>query len=123
MASDGQVTLGETVMKQTARKLRRLHLDAVLVGFAGSSADAFTLFERFEARLEEHSGNLARAVIELAKDWRTDRVLRRLEAMLAARCLLEYTTLPAEKIARAAIEAAAAVCVYTNREITIEKIV
>jgi len=156
MASDGQVTVGETVIKHTARKLRKLHHDKVIVGFAGASADAFTLFERFEAKLDEHSGNLARAVVELAKDWRTDRVLRRLEAMLgimdsqssyivsgsgdviepddgivaigsggayalaAARSLLRHTQLPAEKIAREAIEAAAAVCIYTNTEITVE---
>src|SRR5512137_1355479 len=82
MASDGQVTVGETVVKHTAKKIRRLHHDKVLVGFAGASADAFTLFERFEAKLDEHSGNLSRAVVELAKDWRTDRVLRRLEALL-----------------------------------------
>ncbi len=82
MASDGQVTLGETILKHNARKIRKLHNDRVLVGFAGSTADAFTLFERFEAKLEEFSGNLPRAVVELAKDWRTDRVLRRLEALL-----------------------------------------
>jgi len=158
MASDGQVTVGETVVKHTAKKIRRLHHDKVLVGFAGASADAFTLFERFEAKLDEHSGNLSRAVVELAKDWRTDRVLRRLEALLgimdvrssyivsgsgdvvepddgivavgsggayalvAARCLLAHTRLPADKIARASIEAAAAVCVYTNSRITVETI-
>ncbi len=158
MASDGQVTLGETVVKQSARKIRSLRDGRVLAGFAGASADAFTLLERFEAKLDEHPGNIARAVVELAKDWRTDRVLRRLEAMLgimdreksyvvsgsgdviepddgivaigsggayalvAARCLLEHTSLPADKVARAAIEAAAAVCVYTNREITVQTI-
>ncbi len=82
MASDGQVTLGETILKHGARKIRKLHNGRVLVGFAGATADAFTLFERFEAKLEEFSGNLPRAVVELAKDWRTDRVLRRLEALL-----------------------------------------
>jgi len=158
MASDGQVTLGETIIKQTARKIRKLHDNRVLVGFAGATADAFTLFERFEQKLDEHSGNLPRAVVELAKDWRTDRVLRRLEALLgimdgqhsfvvsgsgdviepddgvvavgsggpyalaAARLLLKHTQLPAEKIVREAIEAAAAVCVYTNTEITVETI-
>ncbi|MEO0078531.1 MAG: ATP-dependent protease subunit HslV [candidate division WOR-3 bacterium] len=158
MASDGQVTLGETVVKQSARKIRSLRDGRVLAGFAGASADAFTLLERFEAKLDEHPGNTARAVVELAKDWRTDRVLRRLEAMLgimdreksyivsgsgdviepddgivaigsggpyalvAARCLLEHTSLPADEVARAAIEAAAAVCVYTNREITVQTI-
>jgi ATP-dependent HslUV protease subunit HslV len=158
MASDGQVTMGETIIKQTARKIRKLHDNRVLVGFAGTTADAFTLFERFEQKLDEHSGNLARAVVELAKDWRTDRVLRRLEALLgimdsqhsfvvsgsgdviepddgvvavgsggpyalaAARLLLKHTQLPAEKVVREAIEAAAAVCVYTNSEITVETI-
>ncbi|MBM4134485.1 MAG: ATP-dependent protease subunit HslV [Nitrospira sp.] len=83
MGSDGQVTVGTTVMKHNARKLRRLHHDQILAGFAGATADAFTLFEKFEAKLEEHRGNLTRAAVELAKDWRTDRVLRRLEALLA----------------------------------------
>jgi len=158
MASDGQVTMGETIVKQTAKKVRKLHDDKVLVGFAGATADAFTLFERFEQKLDEYSGNLPRAVVELAKDWRTDRVLRRLEALLgimdvqnsfvvsgsgdviepddgvvavgsggpyaltAARLLLKHTELSADKIAREAIEAAAAVCVYTNTEITVESI-
>ncbi len=83
MGSDGQVTVGTTVMKHNARKLRRLHHDQILAGFAGATADAFTLFEKFEVKLEEHRGNLTRAAVELAKDWRTDRVLRRLEALLA----------------------------------------
>src|SRR5919197_201932 len=83
MGSDGQVTVGTTVMKSNARKLRRLHHDKVLAGFAGATADAFTLFEKFEVKLEEYRGNLTRAAVELAKDWRTDRVLRRLEALLA----------------------------------------
>ncbi len=83
MGCDGQVTVGTTVMKHNARKLRRLHHDQVLAGFAGATADAFTLFEKFEAKLEEYRGNLTRAAVELAKDWRTDRVLRRLEALLA----------------------------------------
>jgi ATP-dependent HslUV protease subunit HslV len=83
MGSDGQVTVGTTVMKSNAKKLRRLHHDQILAGFAGATADAFTLFEKFEAKLEEHRGNLTRAAVELAKDWRTDRVLRRLEALLA----------------------------------------
>lgn len=158
MASDGQVTLGETIIKQTARKVRKLHDDRVLVGFAGATADAFTLFERFEQKLDEYSGNLPRAVVELAKDWRTDRVLRRLEALLgimdgrnsfvvsgsgdviepddgivavgsggpyalaAARLLLKHTPLPADEIAREAIATAAAVCIYTNTEITVETI-
>ncbi len=83
LGGDGQVTLGNIVVKSTARKVRRLHHDQVLAGFAGATADAFTLFERFEAKLEKHQGQLVRAAIELTKDWRTDRVLRRLEAMLA----------------------------------------
>ena len=83
IGGDGQVTLGNIVIKGTARKVRRLYHGKVLAGFAGATADAFTLFERFEAKLEKHQGHLARAAIELTKDWRTDRVLRRLEAMLA----------------------------------------
>jgi len=83
LGGDGQVTLGNIVIKQGARKVRRLYQDRVLAGFAGGTADAFTLFERFEAKLEKHSGNLLRSAVELAKDWRTDRMLRRLEAMLA----------------------------------------
>src|SRR5918992_1017621 len=83
MGSDGQVTVGTTVLKSNARKLRRLHQDQILAGFAGATADAFTLFEKFESKLEEYRGNLTRAAVELAKDWRTDRVLRRLEALLA----------------------------------------
>ena len=83
LGGDGQVTLGQIVVKASARKVRKLYRDQVLAGFAGATADAFTLFERFEAKLEKHQGQLARAAIELTKDWRTDRVLRRLEAMLA----------------------------------------
>ena len=83
LGGDGQVTLGNVVIKQGARKVRRLYQDRVIAGFAGGTADAFTLFERFEAKLEKHSGNLVRSAVELAKDWRTDRMLRRLEAMLA----------------------------------------
>ena len=83
MGGDGQVTLGNTVMKHNARKVRRLYKDRVIAGFAGATADAFTLFERFEGKLEKHSGHLVRAAVEMAKDWRTDRVLRRLEALLA----------------------------------------
>jgi len=83
MGGDGQVTLGNIVVKQTARKVRRLYHERILAGFAGATADAFTLFERFEAKLEKHQGNLLRSAVELAKDWRTDRILRRLEAMLA----------------------------------------
>ena len=82
MAGDGQVTLGSIVVKANARKIRTMHEGKVLAGFAGSTADAFTLFERFEGKLAKHSGNLTRSAVELAKDWRTDRILRRLEAML-----------------------------------------
>lgn len=83
LAGDGQVTIGNTIVKAGARKIRKLHHDRVIAGFAGAAADAFTLFARFEGKLEEHRGNLPRAAVELAKDWRTDRVLRRLEALLA----------------------------------------
>jgi len=83
LGGDGQVTLGNVVVKGGAKKIRRLYQDRILAGFAGGTADAFTLFERFEAKLEKHQGNLMRSAVELAKDWRTDRILRRLEAMLA----------------------------------------
>jgi ATP-dependent HslUV protease subunit HslV len=83
LGGDGQVTLGNIVIKQGARKVRRLYQERILAGFAGATADAFTLFERFEAKLDKHQGNLVRSAVELAKDWRTDRILRRLEAMLA----------------------------------------
>jgi ATP-dependent HslUV protease, peptidase subunit HslV len=83
LGGDGQVTLGNVIVKASARKVRRLYQDRIIAGFAGGTADAFTLFERFEAKLEKHQGNLTRSAVELAKDWRTDRMLRRLEAMLA----------------------------------------
>ena len=157
MGGDGQVTLGNTVMKGNARKVRRLHDGRVLAGFAGGTADAFTLFERFEAKLVKH-GNLTRAAIELAKDWRTDRMLRRLEALLcvadaentfvisgngdviependliaigsggpyaqaAARALMENTGLDAAAIVERALGIAADICVYTNRNLVIEKL-
>lgn len=89
IGGDGQVSLGDTVMKGNARKVRRLYKDRILAGFAGGTADAFTLFERFEAKLEKHQGNLMRSAVELAKDWRSDRMLRRLEAML---CVADKTT-------------------------------
>ena len=82
MAGDGQVTMGNTVLKHTARKIRRLHQDRIVAGFAGATADAFTLFEKFEGKLDEFRGNLRRSAVELAKDWRTDRVLRRLDALM-----------------------------------------
>ena len=83
MGGDGQVSLGETVMKQTARKIRKIHDGRILTGFAGASADALTLFDKFESRIQQYKGNLTRAVVELAKEWRTDKILRRLEALLA----------------------------------------
>ena len=89
VGGDGQVSLGQTVMKGNARKVRRLYKDRVLAGFAGATADAFTLFERFEGKLEKHQGHLTRSAVELAKDWRTDRMLRRLEAML---CVADHTS-------------------------------
>ena len=155
MGGDGQVTLGNTVMKGNARKVRRLHDGRVLAGFAGGTADAFTLFERFEGKLTQF-GNLTRAAIELAKDWRTDRSLRRLEALLtiadathsyvvsgngdviepehdlmavgsggpfahaAALALLDNTTLDARSIVEKSLGIAADICIYTNRQLTIE---
>jgi ATP-dependent HslUV protease subunit HslV len=156
LGGDGQVTLGNTVLKANARKVRRLYKDQVLAGFAGGTADAFTLFERFEAKLDKHQGHLTRAAVELAKDWRTDRILRRLEALLAiadrttsliltgqgdvvepvggliaigsggayaqaaARALLDHTELGARDIVERALNIAADICIYTNRNITIE---
>lgn len=157
LGGDGQVTLGNTVMKGNARKVRRLYNDKVLAGFAGGTADAFTLFERFEGKLEKY-GNLTRAAIELAKDWRADRYLRRLEALLlvgdpdkllvisgngdviepeheaaaigsggqfalaAARALLAASELPARDVVQRSLEIAADICIYTNRNLTIEEL-
>ncbi len=156
IGGDGQVTMGDTVMKGNARKVRRLYNDRVIAGFAGGTADAFTLFELFESKLEKHSGQLARAAVELAKDWRTNKMLRNLEALLAvadretsliisgngdvieperslmaigsggpyaqaaARALLENTELDARSIAEASLNIAADICIYTNRNLTIE---
>jgi ATP-dependent HslUV protease, peptidase subunit HslV len=156
MGGDGQVTLGNIVIKATAKKVRRLYQGRILAGFAGGTADAFTLFERFEAKLEKHQGNLTRSAVELAKDWRSDRALRRLEAMLsvadkdvsliitgngdvlepeqgivaigsggsyaqsAARALLENTELAPRDIVTKSLEIAADICIYTNRNFTIE---
>jgi len=150
MAGDGQVTVGQTIVKAGARKVRKVHGDRVLAGFAGTAADAFTLFARFEAKLEEHRGNLPRAAVELAKDWRTDRVLRRLEALLAvadrdhslivsgtgligigsggpyalaaARALVVHSDLDAKSIVTEAMRVAASICVYTNDHITVESL-
>ena len=159
IAGDGQVTFGEhMIMKAHARKVRRLYHGKILAGFAGSVADAFTLFEKFEVKLEEFNGNLMRASVELAKEWRTDRVLRRLEALLlvadsqtllmlsgsgeviepdgdvaaigsggfyalaAGRAMVRHTDMEAEEIAREALSIAADICVYTNHNITVEKL-
>ena len=157
LGGDGQVTLGNTVMKGNARKVRKLYNGKVIAGFAGGTADAFTLFERFEGKLEKF-GNLTRAAIELAKDWRGDRYLRRLEARLlvgdtrhlfvisgngdviepeqdlvaigsggpfaqaAARAMLENTQLSAREITERALNIAADICIYTNRNLTIEEL-
>ena len=158
IGGDGQVTLGDTMMKGNARKVRRLHDDQVIAGFAGGTADAFTLFERFEGKLQKHQGNLTRAAVELSKDWRTDRMLRRLEALLAvadasaslilsgtgdviepeegimaigsggpyakaaARAMLQETDLDARAIVEKSLHIAADICIYTNRELTIEEL-
>ena len=138
IAGDGQVTLGQTVMKRTARKVQRLRNGKVLAGFAGSTADAFALAERFEAKLEERGGILRRAAVELAKDWRTDRSLRRLEALLvvadasdllvisyalaAARALIDATDLSAREIAERSLRIASEICLYTNDQITVEEL-
>jgi len=157
IAGDGQVSFGNTVIKANAKKVRRLGAN-VIAGFAGATADAFALFERLEGKLEKHPGQLARACVELAKDWRTDRYLRRLEAMMAvadlqvslvltgngdvlepedgligigsggpyalaaARALIDQPGLDAEAIARRAMGIAADICVFTNRNLTLEKL-
>jgi ATP-dependent HslUV protease subunit HslV len=158
LGGDGQVTLGNVVVKASARKVRRIYQERVLAGFAGATADAFTLFERFEGKLEKHQGHLTRAAVELAKDWRADRILRRLEAMLAvadrtaslvitgngdvlepefgivaigsggpyaqaaARALVENTALPARDVVQRALDIAGDLCIYTNRNLTIESL-
>ena len=145
LGGDGQVTVGQTVMKSNAQKVRSLHGGKLLAGFAGAAADAFTLFEKFEEKLERYPGNLPRAAVELAKDWRSDRVLRRLEALLAvtdrehgfiisgtlaigsggsyalaaARALVENTDLSAREIVERGLQIAAEICVYTNDKITV----
>ena len=159
IAGDGQVSMGQTILKANARKVRKIYQDRVLAGFAGAGADAIALFERLEAKLGQVSGNLRRDAVELAKDWRTDRLLRRLEALLvvadresslvvsgngdvvepedgicaigsggnfalaAARVLVKHAAdMPARAIAEEAMRAAAAICVYTNNQLTIEEI-
>ncbi len=158
IAGDGQVSVGQTVMKSNARKVRWLAGGTVMGGFAGATADALTLFERLETKLEKHPGQLLRACVEMAKDWRTDRYLRRLEAMMAvadrnvsliltgngdvlepedgligigsggayalsaARALIDVDGLDAEAVARKAMKIAAGICVYTNENVTLEKL-
>ena len=158
IGGDGQVSMGDTMMKGNARKVRRLYEDQVIAGFAGGTADAFTLFERFEGKLQKHQGNLVRAAVELTKDWRTDRMLRRLEALLAvadrstsliitgsgdviepeqgimaigsggayakaaALALLGETKLEARAIVERALGISADICIYTNRQFTIEEL-
>jgi len=158
IAGDGQVSLGHAIVKAKARKIRRLYEDKIIIGFAGSTADAFALMERFEGKLKTCQGNLMKAAHELAREWRTDRVLRRLESMMivvdakmsllmsgggdiivpddgvlgigsgghyavaAARALLCNTELPAVEIAEKAMQIAADICVYTNREIFVDSI-
>ena len=158
VAGDGQVTLGNTIMKSNAKKVRRLADNKVIAGFAGATADAFTLFERLEAKLEQYPDQLSRACVELAKDWRTDKYLRRLEAMMAvadkkvslivsgtgdviepedsligigsggpfalaaARALVDQEKLSAEDVAKKAMGIAAEICIYTNSNLTIEKL-
>ena len=157
VAGDGQVSMANTIIKSTAKKVRKIEKRNVIAGFAGSTADALTLFERLESKLEKHAGNLARSAVELAKDWRTDKYLRRLEALmavadkeksflisgtgdvlepegdvigigsggnyaLAAAKVLMNTDMTAEEIAKKAVETAAEICVYTNNNISTEKI-
>ena len=158
IGGDGQVTQGNTVMKGNARKVRRLFHNKVIAGFAGGTADAFTLFERFERKLEVHQGKLMRAAVELAKDWRTDKMLRRLEALLvvadaedsliitgngdviepndglmaigsggpfaqaSAMALLENSELSAREIVEKSLTIAADICIYTNKNLTIEEL-
>ena len=144
IGGDGQVTMGQSmVMKHTARKVRRLYRGQVVAGFAGATADAFTLFERFEAKLEESGGNLLRAAVEMAKDWRQDKFLRKLEALgdviepddgvaaigsggayalSAARALLRHTSMTPSEIVKESMAIAADICVFTNTHLTMETI-
>ncbi|MBA4349461.1 MAG: HslU--HslV peptidase proteolytic subunit [Thermodesulfovibrio sp.] len=158
IASDGQVTMGNTILKHNAKKIRKMYNNKILAGFAGATADAFTLFEKFEAKLESYKGNITRAAVELAKDWRTDKILRRLEALLlvaddehslilsgtgdviepedgvaaigsggpyaqaAAKALYENTNLSAVDIVKKAMDISADICIYTNKNITVEEL-
>ena len=126
IAGDGQVSLGNTIMKGNARKIRRLYKNRILAGFAGGTADAFTLFERFEGKLEEQDGQLLRAAVELAKDWRTDRIAAigsgGMFALSAARALYHNTEMDALTIARKSLEIASDICVYTNHNIITDEL-
>ncbi len=158
IGGDGQVTVGNAVMKHSARKVRKIYNNTVLAGFAGAAADAFTLFERYEENLQQYHGNLLRSAVELAKRWRTDKYLRQLEALLAvlnteqaliisgngevvepddgivaigsggsfalaaARMLKKHTSLSAKEIVRESLDAASDICIYTNKNISIEEL-
>jgi len=158
IAGDGQITMGNTVLKHNAKKIRRMFGDKVIAGFSGATADALTLFEKFEGKLESYRGNITRAAVELAKDWRTDKILRRLEALLivadaehtfiisgtgdviepedgvaaigsggpyaqaSARALYENTSLSAREIVEQSMKITSDICIYTNKNITIEEL-
>ncbi len=122
VAGDGQVTLGNIVTKHKARKVRRIYHDRIITGFAGATADALTLSEKLEAKLEQYNGSLTRACVELAREWRTDKYLRRLAAQSAALALKENTDLPPRTIVEKAMKIAGDLCIYTNHEVTIEEI-
>ncbi len=158
MGGDGQVTMGNTVLKHNARKTRKMYDDRILAGFSGATADAFTLFEKFEGKIQSYRGNITRAAVELAKDWSTDKILRRLEALLivadaehmfiisgtgdviepeggiaaigsggpfaqaAAQALMESSELDARAIVERAMRIAADICIYTNRELSLEEL-
>ncbi len=155
IAGDGQVTFGHSILKSKAKKVRKIFNDKIIVGFAGATADAFTLFDKFNEKLEKYNGNITRGAVELAKDWRTDRILRRLEALMivadkdkiftlsgsgdviepddniaaigsggpyalsAARALMQFSTLTASEIVREAMNIAADICIFTNKEIEV----
>jgi ATP-dependent HslUV protease subunit HslV len=126
LAADGQVTMGEGVIKHSAKKTRRLYNDKIVAGFAGSTADALSLFGRFENKLQEFHGNLARSAVELAKEWRTDRSLRHLDALLivadAKGTLAKHTKMSAKDIAQEAMKIASDICIFTNANFSIEEL-
>ena len=127
IGGDGQVTMGQsTIMKNGAKKVKKIYRDKVLTGFAGSVADAFNLTEKFENKLGEHAGNLKRAAVDLAQYWRTDKAMRNLEALMivadAEDLLVDNTDLDAETIVRKSLEIASSICVFTNDNITVEKL-